>query len=234
MKILKRIFLLFVIVILFILLYLFFNGYSTYKNAITEKSIEDRVSSLRNENFYTKYDDLSSSYIDAVICVEDHKFFDHHGVDLLYIARALYNDLMAGKPVEGGSTITQQLAKNLVFTQEKTLYRKIAELLATHDLEKNYSKEEIFELYVNKMYFGNGYYNIHDASYGYFGKAPKDLSLYEATLLAGVPNAPSVYAPTVNLKLAEKRQKHVMAKMLEYGKLTEEKAQEILSMQRSK
>lgn len=234
MKIFKKLFLLFVIIVLIILLYLFFNGYTMYKKAIKEKSIEDRIASLRAESFYTKYDDLAPSYIDAVICVEDHKFFDHHGVDLFYICRALYNDFMAKKPVEGGSTITQQLAKNLVFTQEKTIYRKIAELLATHDLEKKYSKEEIFELYVNKMYFGNGYYNIHDASYGYYNKAPKDLTLYEATLLAGVPNAPSVYAPTVNLKLAEKRQLHVIAKMLEYGKLTEEQADEIKLQQKTK
>ena len=233
MKFFKRVLLLFVIIILIILIYLFFSGYIMYKDALSEKSIEDRVNSLRNKDFYTKYEELPDYYIDAVICVEDHKFFDHHGVDLFYIARALFNDLIAMKPVEGGSTITQQLAKNLVFTQEKTIYRKIAELLATHDLEKKYSKEEIFELYVNKMYFGNGYYNIHDASYGYYKKAPKDLTLYEATLLAGVPNAPSVYAPTVNLELAEKRQVHVLNKMIEYGKLSEENAKYILSQQKS-
>lgn len=231
MKILKKLLILFVIIIFIILFYLVFNGYIMYKDAINEKSIKDRVSALRNESFFTRYDELPDYYIDAVICVEDHKFYDHSGVDLFYIARAVYNNLQAMKPVEGGSTITQQVAKNLVFTQEKTAYRKIAELFATRDLEEKYSKEEIFEIYVNNMYFGNGYYNIHDASYGYYHKAPKDLTLYEATLLAGVPNAPSVYAPTVNLKLAEQRQIHVLNKMVEYGKLSEEEAEEVKSMQ---
>ena len=165
MKVFKRIFLLLVIIVLFILFYLVNNGYLLYKDAITEKSIEDRVSELRAKDYFTSYDELPDYYKDAVICVEDHKFYDHYGIDLFYIARALINDLKAKKAVEGGSTITQQVAKNLVFTQEKTVYRKIAELFATHDLEKNYSKKEIFELYVNNMYFGNGYYNIHDASY---------------------------------------------------------------------
>lgn len=234
MKIFKRILLLFVILITFILLYLFVNGYTMYKRAISEKSIDDRVAELRSNEFFTSYEELPDYYIDAVICVEDHKFYDHKGIDLLYIARAIINDLIAMKPVEGGSTITQQVAKNLVFTQEKTIYRKIAELLATHDLEKKYSKKEIFELYVNNMYFGKGYYNIHDASYGYYGKSPKELSLYEATLLAGVPNAPSVYAPTVNLKLAEQRQNHVLRKMVEYGKLSEEDANEIMTQQKTR
>ena len=234
MKIFRKLLLLFVIIILIILVYLVFNGYMMYKDAIDEMSIEDRVTALRDKDFFTKYDELPDYYIDAVISVEDHKFYDHSGIDLYYIGRAIYNDIKAMKPVEGGSTITQQVAKNLIFTQEKTAYRKIAELFATYDLEKMYSKKEIFEIYVNNMYFGNGYYNIHDASYGYYNKAPKDLSLYEATLLAGVPNAPSIYAPTVNLKLAEQRQNHVLNKMVEYGKLSEEKANEIKAMQTTK
>lgn len=234
MKFFKKLLLLFVIICLIILIYLVFNGYIMYKNAINEKSIETRVSELRNENYYTSYEELPQYYIDAVISVEDHRFYTHNGIDYLSVLRAIINNIRAGKPVEGGSSITQQLAKNLVFTQEKTIYRKIAELFAARDLEKKYSKKEIFELYVNKMYFGNGYYNIHDASYGYYKKAPKDLTLFEATLLAGVPNAPSVYAPTVNLKLAEQRQRQVLSKMVEFGKLSQEEADNLISMQKTK
>ena len=234
MKLIKKLLLLFVIIILIILFYLVFNGYMLYKKAIDEKSIEDRVSTLRNEAFFTEYDELPQYYIDAVISVEDHRFYSHNGIDYLSILRAIINNIKAGKPIEGGSSITQQVAKNLVFTQEKSIDRKIAELFAARYLEKIYSKKEIFELYVNNMYFGNGYYNIHDASFGYYHKAPKDLTLYEATLLAGVPNAPSVYAPTVNLKLAEQRQKQVLSKMVEFEKLSEDKANEIISMQKTK
>lgn len=234
MKFLKRLILLFVIIILIILSYVVFNGYMLYKDAINEKSIEARVATLRNQDFFTSFDELPQYYIDAVISVEDHRFYTHNGIDYFSILRAIINNIKAGKPIEGGSSITQQVAKNLVFTQEKTIYRKIAELFAARDLEKKYSKKDIFELYVNNMYFGSGYYNIHDASIGYYHKLPKDLTLYEATLLAGVPNAPSVYAPTVNLTLAEQRQRQVLAKMVEFGKLSEEKANEIISMQKTR
>ena len=100
--------------------------------------------------------------------------------------------------MEGGSTITQQLAKNLYFSQEKEMTRKVAEMFMAFDLERHYSKEEILELYVNTIYFGNGYYSVAEASEGYFGKAPSEMTEYESTLLAGIPNAPSVYALTAN------------------------------------
>ena len=95
--------------------------------------------------------------------------------------------------------------------------RKLGEFFAAFDLEKNYTKNEIFALYVNSSYFGDGYYGIYDASMGYYQKEPKDLNLDEASMLAGIPNAPSVYAPTVNPDLAKKRQNHVLNKMVEYG-----------------
>ena len=103
-----------------------------------------------------------------------------------------------------------------------------------NNLEKNYEKEDIFELYVNNMYFGNGYYNIYDASMGYYEKEPAELTLYEATLLAGVPNAPSVYAPTNSLKLAEERQSQVLNAMVEFEKLSREQADEVEKMQQTK
>ena len=126
--------------------------------------------------------------------------------------------------VEGGSTITQQLAKNMLFTQDKKIERKAAEVFAALEMESKYTKEEIFELYVNSAYFGSGYYGIYQASFGYYNKSPKDLNLDEASILAGVPNAPSVYAPTINLNLAKKRQYHVLNKMLEYGYITKNEA----------
>ena len=119
---------------------------------------------LRQNEHFTSYSEVPDYYLDAVICIEDHRFFSHFGVDILATLRAFKNNIVAMEVKEGGSSITQQVAKNLCFTQEKTIFRKIAELFVVHDLEKNYSKEEILELYINNIYFGAGYYNIYDAS----------------------------------------------------------------------
>ena len=164
-----------------------------------------------------------------VLSVEDHRFYGHIGIDPIAITRAVINDIRAGAFVEGGSTITQQLAKNLYFTQEKKMERKAAEVFMAFALEKEYSKNEILELYVNTIYFGNGYYCIKDASEGYFGKAPEDMDDYESTLLAGVPNAPSKYAPTVNPALAAKRQEQVLERLVKCGLFTEKRARETMA-----
>ena len=164
----------------------------------------------------------------AFIAIEDNRFYEHGGIDYRGTARALLSTL-SGHEVQGGSTITQQLAKNLYFTQEKKMERKVAEVFMAFALERDYSKNEILELYVNTIYFGNGYYCIKDASEGYFGKEPEDLTDYESTLLAGVPNAPSKYSPTVNLELAEKRQEQVVERLVACGLFTKERALETLA-----
>lgn len=115
----------------------------------------------------------------------------------------------------------------MYFTQEQRFTRKIAELFVAFDLEKNYSKDDILELYCNMIYYGNGYYGLREASLGYFKKEPKDLNLKEASLLAGIPNAPSAYAPTKNKKLAHKRQSVVLTQMVKYEYISEEQKQEI-------
>ena len=153
--------------------------------------------------------------------------FTHKGIDLISISRAIFKDIKSLKLVEGGSTITQQLAKNTYFTQSKKFTRKCAEIFMAKEYEKNCDKNEIFELYVNTSYYGDGYYCIKDASLGYFGKEPSEMSLYECTLLAGIPNAPSVYAPTKNPELAKERQAQVIKKMLKYGYLSEDMAEMI-------
>lgn len=172
------------------------KGYSMYRNALDQMSLADKVESIQNKEHYTAFEELPEVYVNAVVSVEDHRFYRHSGIDLIAIGRAVFNDIRAGRFVEGGSTITQQLAKNLYFSQEKEMTRKAAEVFMAFDLERNYSKEEILELYVNTIYFGDGYYTVADASEGYFGKAPEEMTKYESTLLAGIPNAPSRYAPT--------------------------------------
>lgn len=156
------------------------------------------------------------------------------GVDLIATSRAFINNIATMHISGGGSSITQQVAKNLCFTQEKKLTRKVAELFAVYHLEKDYEKDDILEIYINNMYFGNGYYNIYDAATGYYNKLPSELTPYEATLLAGVPNAPSVYAPTVNLELAEQRQSQVLEAMVKYDVLSQEEADKIESQQTTK
>ncbi|MDO4267964.1 MAG: biosynthetic peptidoglycan transglycosylase [Eubacteriales bacterium] len=189
------------------------KGYEMYQAAVKETSLAEMVDSIRSKEGYTTLEELPDTYLNAVVSVEDHRFYSHFGLDPVAICRALVNDIRAGRYVEGGSTITQQLAKNLYFSQEKKMERKAAEVFLALELEKNYTKDEILELYVNSIYFGDGYDTAGDASRGYFGKEPSQMNEYEATLLAGVPNAPSRYAPTKNPQLAAKRQQQVLRRL---------------------
>ena len=200
------------------------EGYGLYKNAVEEVSLEEKVAKIRSQENFTSIEELPETYVQAVISVEDHRFYEHGALDPIAIGRALVNDLKAGRYVEGGSTITQQLAKNLYFSQEKTMTLKAAEVFLAFELEQKYTKDEILELYVNSIYFGDGYYSIGEASEGYFGKPASQMNDYEATLLAGVPNAPSRYAPSKNLALAEKRQQKVISRMEACGYLNDQAA----------
>ena len=208
--------------------YMAWQGYSLYAGALEEKPLEQRVAEQRAQPGYTEWEDLPETYIQAVIAVEDHRFYEHRGIDLLAMGRALWNDLRTWSFAEGGSTITQQLAKNLCFSQEKSIVRKAAEVFAAWDLERRYSKDEILELYVNSIYFGSGCYNVGSASETYFGKEPKDMTDSECTMLAGIPNAPSVYDPTANPDLALQRQRQVVERMVAEEFLTDGQAAAIL------
>ena len=227
----KKIFLKLLIIIFIALIIIsslvFIIGYGYYSNTLHECSLTERVEKVTNKEHFVKFEDLSDNYINSVIAVEDHRYYEHGAVDFIAVTRALYTNIRDGEFDEGGSTITQQVAKNVIFNQDKTLIRKIGEIFGAFDLEKNYTKNEILALYVNSNYFGNGYYGIYEASMGYYNKDPKDLTLDEASMLAGIPNAPSVYSPTVNPDLAKKRQKHVLNKMIEYGYISQEEADKI-------
>ncbi len=203
-------------------------GYQMYTDAIKETPLVKRVAQVRSQEDYTAFDDLPQTYRNAVVAAEDHRFYRHGGVDFLAICRAVWNDLRSLSLDEGGSTITQQLAKNLYFTQEKKLTRKIAEVFLSWDLEAHYEKDEILELYVNSIYFGNGCYTVKAASQSYFEKEPADMTDYESTLLAGIPNAPSVYDLTENPDLAGQRQRQVIDLMVEHEYLTRQEAAAIL------
>lgn len=224
MKFIRKLFIALIILIILVCSVIFLIGHSYYSKALKEKPLLTRVEDITNSENFVKFEDMSSYYRNAVISVEDHRFYDHGPVDFIAIARAIFTNIKNRELQEGGSTITQQVAKNVVFSQERSWVRKIGEIFAAYDLEKNYTKREIFELYVNTSYFGDGYYGIYEASHGYYNKSPKDLNLDESSMLAGVPNAPSVYAPTVNPDLAKKRQYHVLNSMLEYGYITKDES----------
>lgn len=208
--------LLWIFIILFIICSLILGlGYLKYKEATDKISVIDRVQEIRESDNYTKLKDISDDYKNAVVAIEDHRFYDHKGIDILSIIRSTYVNFKIKSLDYGASTITQQVGRLMYFTQEKSPIRKVSEIFVAFDLEKNYSKDEILELYLNLMYFGNGYYGIYNASEGYFDKTPDELTLYEASYLAGLPNAPSVYSE--NDKLGEERRIQVVNAMKKYG-----------------
>ncbi|MFR2534726.1 MAG: transglycosylase domain-containing protein [Clostridia bacterium] len=228
MKIVKRIAIVIILMVMSIGLYIIGSGHEMYQKALEEKSIVDRVYEIKTKENYTSLKEIPPIYLKAVISVEDHRFYDHNGIDMIAIGRAIFNDIKAMKLVEGGSTITQQLAKNMYFTQEKKFTRKVAEMFMAFEIEKQYEKEEILELYLNTSYYGDGYYTIKEASRGYFHKEPNQMTDAQCILLAGIPNAPSVYAPTKNPDLAKQRQEQVINKMIKYGYLTQQDKEAIM------
>ncbi len=156
----------------------------------------------------------------ALIASEDSRFYEHHGVDFIAVLRALVANLQHKKVVQGGSTITQQLARQLFLTSEVSIERKIKEAILALQIERQYSKDEILEMYLNLVYFGEGAYGIEAAAETYFGKHAKDLTLPEGAMLIGLLPAPSEYNPFVNYKMAKERQEYVLRRMYELGFIT--------------
>lgn len=176
---------------------------------------------LERRNFIPHYN-IPDRIKKAFIAVEDQRFYSHPGVDFIGILRALYKDLMAQSIVEGGSTITQQLAKMLFLKPEKSLSRKIKEAIISVQIEKRYTKEEILGMYLNQAYFGTRAYGIEAAAQTYFGKSVNELSLSEAALLAGLQKAPTLYSPFKNPEKAFLRRQLVLKKMLQSGFISRE------------
>ncbi|MBN8233657.1 PBP1A family penicillin-binding protein [Halobacillus kuroshimensis] len=177
------------------------------------------------ERIYTKnrqvvsIDQVPDHVQEAFTAVEDSRFREHSGVDFKGILRAVYKDIIAMKKVEGASTITQQLAKNVFLTNEKTWMRKTKEVMAALYLERNFTKDEILELYLNRIYFGEGTYGIEAASRHYFQTSVSDLSIAQGALLAGLPKAPNTYSPFENPEAAEERRNVVLARMYDVGSI---------------
>lgn len=209
----NRVLFFFAVIIVAVGTYVACIGYEMYSRAVTAVPVKEMAAEIRSMDNYTSIEDIPDIYLDAVVSVEDKRFYSHHGIDLRSIGRAIVVNIRELSLAEGGSTITQQLAKNQYYTQEKSFLRKAAEAFTAIKIESELSKDDILELYINSIYYGDDCYGIYEASMHYFGVEPSEMSDYQCTLLAGIPNAPSVYAPTVNPGLAEERRIQVVDAM---------------------
>lgn len=194
--------------------------YSADKKVLAELFVEKRDPVLLK--------DIPCFLKEAIVATEDRNFYKHSGVDLKGILRAVIKNIMAREFVEGASTITQQLAKTLFLTPQKTLVRKIKEAVLAFQLERRYTKDEILEMYLNQVYFGSGAYGVESAARIFFGKTAKDLSLSECALIAAMPRAPSRYSPLINKELALKRRNIVLKQMKDTGIITQSACDEAL------
>ncbi|MDQ0232216.1 transglycosylase domain-containing protein [Metabacillus malikii] len=181
-------------------------------NEITKLYIENRE--------LVKLSEVPEHVQNAFISVEDQRFYKHHGIDVQAIGRAVYKDILAGGKVEGGSTITQQLAKNIFLTNDKTFFRKTKEAIIAINLENRYSKSKILEMYLNQVYFGHGAYGIQAAAKLYFNKDVSDLTVEEGALLAGIPKAPSTYSPIDHIEKSKERRNVILKLMADQKYLT--------------
>ncbi|MEB3229597.1 MAG: PBP1A family penicillin-binding protein [Leptolyngbyaceae bacterium] len=175
------------------------------------------------------FEDIPPQLVEAFIASEDKNFYEHNGVDYKAIARAIRSNIDSGRVVQGGSTITQQLARLVFLDQSPTIERKIREALLSHKIEENISKEKILERYLNLVYLGSGAYGVADAAWIYFSKSVDELSLSEIATIAGLPPAPSLYSPIENLEAAQERRNETLKRMVEAGYITEDVRQTVVA-----
>ncbi len=183
---------------------------------------------IRENREIVKIDKIPKSLQMAFVTIEDRKFYSHHGFDVKRTGKAILINVVKMKKAQGGSTITQQLARNAFLTLEKTMTRKVKEAIITLEIERKYTKDEILEKYLNEIYFGEGAYGVQTASKIFFNKDVSKLNLAESAMLAGIPNRPEKYSPFKHLENAEKRQKLILSQMLKYGAITQEEYDEAL------
>lgn len=224
-KIIRRI-LLILITLAFLLICIVAGiGYLDYKSEVDKVSVEEKVSEIESIEHYTPIGDISDEMKDAIVAIEDRRFYDHNGVDYYALVRGIVVTL-SNQGVQGGSTLTQQLAKNMYFMDNNSGIKKIAEAFVAKEIEGKYEKEKILELYLNVAYYGDGHYGIYDAAMGYFQKTPAELTLSEASVLAGLPQAPSVYALSNKNEQTKERQMQVLNSMLDLEMITQEEYNE--------
>ena len=224
----KKLFRFILAIILVILLCITTLGYIEYKTVLIDNPLDSKISEIQSKTNYVQIEDVSEYLLKATVSTEDQRFYSHNGIDFIAYGRILYTIITTGELNSGGSTITQQLAKNMYFGFEPSLIRKIAELFMTNDIENNYSKDEILELYINIINYGDNHMGIYEASTGYFNCHPKYLSFNEATLVAGIPQSPSNYQLSNHSDMAYRRQKVVLQTLIDTGVYTQEEIDELM------
>ncbi len=195
-----------------------YRGHLYYRELLNERPVAEAVGEYTSNESYVPFEAIDEDFVHAVTAVEDRRFFERQGTDYIAFLRAVFNNLRSGRLLEGGSTIEAQIAKNLYLGSYVTsLNDKIAEIFLARDLENSFTKKELFALYANMNYYGDSYWGIRKASEGYYRKDPGDLSLAQASVLAGIPNAPARYQLSTGYGLAKQRQVWVLKKMLQNG-----------------
>ena len=229
MKVLKKIIKWILIVFVILLGVLFYRGYTLYEDLTDGNTVYDQVQKIELNPTFVPFENLPQTFVDATISIEDHRFFEHHGVDYIGLVRAFASWFVPEMLDSGGSTITQQLAKNMYGMFDSSLDRKLVEFFVAKDLESQFTKEEIFTLYVNVINYGDNHIGIYQASHGYFNKSVLELTDNECTLLAGIPQSPANYQLSNHYAQAKSRQRLVLKRMVEEGYMSEEEAREIVN-----
>ncbi len=201
------------------------------QQGITVETVDGHVLANYGDVYgqYVPYDQIPKTLVQAVMATEDRRFFEHHGVDFFGIARAMVTNLVRGHMVQGGSTVTQQVAKNVFLTPERTLKRKLQEVMLAFWLEARFSKKEIMAIYLNRVYLGAGTFGVDAAAHRYFSKSASELNLQESALLAGLLKAPSRYSPASNSEKAQGRLHQVLLNMVDAGYLKQKEADAALA-----
>ncbi len=228
-KLILRLFLLVIILGVISVAVLWWFGYQRYRESIEEVPLAQKVDEIITQENYVNYEEISPFFVAASVSTEDQRFFSRTGIDFIAFGRAMLNNLTQLSFVEGGSTIGQQTVKNMYYSHSASATRKVAELYLMLDLEEMLSKEEVFALYANIIYFGDGYTGIYDASMGYFEKLPSELTLEEASLLAGLPQSPSRYQLSDGGDLAVERHEKVLQSMVNEDVISQTQAEQALA-----
>lgn len=220
-KFVKFIFKLVLILLIAFVGIFFGKGYWGYLEITATKSVDQAVSEVTSSPYFVGYEDISPDLIRATVAIEDRRFYEHGGVDYIGLVRAAASQFDSNLLKSGGSTITQQLAKNLYGMFDSTWDRKSTEFFIAKYLEKHYSKNEIVALYVNVINYGNNYTGIYEASYGYLDTDPSELNIAQASLLAGIPQSPNNYELVNHFQEAKQKQYAVLKAMAECGYISQ-------------
>ena len=222
-KALKTLLLILLVSIIAFLATILGQGYFRFRREVENVPLQTAVSQYTEKGGYVEFEDIDDDFVKAVISVEDKRFFDRTGYDFVALFRAFYHNFQAKKVIEGGSTITEQIAKNLYLGgYVNGIEEKTAEIFIMLELEKEYSKEDLFALYANMNYYGDGYWGLDAAAKGYYAAGADDLTLAQAAILAGIPNAPSILQLSTGYDLAKERQAWVLLTMVNNGYISEE------------